>query len=181
MDYLAQLVDDYNAGKVDLDNTLNRLEFLDWKENKSPLPNDYVKTPLDPADILVERERSKNLVSALRHLKETLSARDWRILVLTSKGWTQEKIAEKVGLSQRSVSRRLTVNIRSQCSGLDEYLRRPAPVYEAGGARVKIAYPSDAAMKNQRNCRMPEYLAESFGKTCVKCCFCETCRRKRDN
>ena len=86
IDYLRQLVEDYNAGRVTLGDTLNRLEFLDWSENKKPLPDDYTKVPRDPADVLVEKEREKALENALVELRERLSDDNWTVIVMITQG-----------------------------------------------------------------------------------------------
>ena len=177
VDYLRQLVEDYNAGRVTLGDTLNRLEFLDWSENKKPLPDDYAKVPRDPADILVAKERQEALQGFLVKFRERLSDDNWRVIVMVSQGLTYEEIGKRLGISQPAVSKRLKT-IRKYAEGLDELLRQDSPVYEAGSPVIKVAYPMDAAMGNQRKCRVPEYLAESFGddKTC--CCYCEKCKYK---
>ena len=177
VDYLRQLVEDYNAGLVTLGDTLNRLEFLDWSENKKPLPEDYAKVPRDPADILVEQEREEALQEALVALRDRLSEDNWEVLVMVTKGMTYDEIGERMGITHQAVSKRLNT-IRKYAEGLDELLRSDPPIYEAGSPTVKVAYPMDAAMKNQRKCKMPEYLAETFkdDKTC--CCYCEKCKRK---
>lgn len=180
IDYLRQLVEDYNAGKVTLGDTLSRLEFLDWTENKKPLPEDYRRAPRDPADILVEEERSNALESYLVKLKEELSEQNWTIVVMISKGYTQEEIGKKIGISQPAVIKHLAT-IRKYSNGMQELLRRDPSKLEAGGPVVKVAYPMDAAMKNLRKCRMPEYFAETFGDTCTHCTMCENCRRKVAN
>ncbi|BAL85145.1 hypothetical protein SELR_pSRC300720 (plasmid) [Selenomonas ruminantium subsp. lactilytica TAM6421] len=177
VDYLRQLVEDYNAGRVTLGDTLNRLEFLDWSENKKPLPEDYMKVPRDPADVLVEHEREKGLEDALVELRKRLSEDNWNIIVMISKGLTYEEIGKHLGISQQAVSKHLKT-IRKYAEGLDELLRRDSPVYEAGSPVVKVAYPMDAAMKNQRKCRIPAYLEEAFGDNETCCCYCEKCKYK---
>ena len=177
IDYLRQLVEDYNAGRVTLGDTLNRLEFLDWSENKKPLPDDYAKVPRDPADVLAEKEREEALENALIELRERLSDDNWTVIVMITQGKTYDEIGERLGISHQAVSKRLNT-IRKYAEGLDELLRRDPPVYEAGSPVVKVAYPMDAAMNNQRKCRVPEYLAAAFDddKTC--CCYCEKCKYK---
>lgn len=180
VDYLRQLVEDYNDGKVTLGDTLNRLEFLDWAENKKPLPEDYVKVPRNPADILVEEERAEALRKALIDLKDRLTEENWKVLVMVSQGKTTREIGEIMGICHQSVSDRLKT-IRRYAEGLQEFLHRDSPIYEAGSPVVKVAYPMDAAMKNLRRCRMPDYLSECFGDTNTRCTMCENCRRKVDN
>lgn len=180
VDYLRQLVEDFNDGKVTLGDTLNRLEFLDWAENKKPLPEDYIKVPRNPVDVLIEEERAEALRKALVDLKDRLSEDNWKVIVLVSKGWTEERIGKSLGISQQAVSKRLDT-IRRYAEGLQEFLHRDSPIYEAGSPVVKVAYPMDAAMKNLRRCRMPDYLSECFGDTNTRCTMCENCRRKTDN
>ncbi len=180
VDYLRQLVEDYNAGKVTLGDTMNRLEFLAWAEDKKPLPQDYIREPRDPADILVERERSKTLEKYLVDLKERLSPENWKIVVMVSKGFTYEQIGEELGISRQAVAKHL-LTVRRHAEGMQELLRRDPSKLEAGHAMVKVAYPMDAAMRFLSRCQMPEYLSESFGDTCTKCSMCENCRRKVAN
>ena len=181
VDNLRQLVDDYNAGRVTLGDTMNRLSFQAWAEDKKPLPEDYRRAPRDPADILIERERSEALEDYLVKLKEELSEKNWQIVVMVSKGFTQEEIGEKLGITQQMVSKRLANTIRKYAEGMQELLRRGPPMLEAGGAVVKVAYPMDAAMKNLRKCSMPEYFTKCFGDTNTRCTMCENCRRKVAN
>lgn len=180
IDYLAQLVDDYTDGVVDLEGTLNRLQFLDWAENKKPLPEDYQRTPRDPADILVENERTEELQRAVVELREELSPVNWQILVLIANGCSMERIGKKLGITHQAVSKRLGT-IRRAASGLREYLKQDPPIYEAGSPKVKVTYPMDAARNNHRHCEIPAYLAECFGDTKTLCCYCERCTRKSEN
>ena len=106
MDYLKQLIDDYNDGLVDLTNTLNRLDFLDWKENSKPMPEDYAKLPRDPLDIIVEAERHDELTAALKELRMHLSSDNWEILVMIADGRTQEEIGERFGISHQAIGKR---------------------------------------------------------------------------
>lgn len=179
-DYLRQLVEDYNAGRVTLGDTLNRLEFLAWSEDKKPMPEDYMKAPRDPADILVENERSEALQGFLVKLKERLSEQNWTILVYISQGLTYTEIGERLGISQQAISKHIGT-IRKYAEGMQEFLHRDSPILEAGGPVVKVAYPMDAAMRFLSRCQMPEYLKDSFRDTCTKCCLCENCRRKAVN
>ncbi len=177
VDYLRQLVEDFTAGRVTLGDTLNRLEFLDWSENKKPLPEDYAKIPRDPADIMVEKEREVALQKALVRLREQLSEDNWNVIVMVTKGMTYDEIGERMGITHQAVSKRLNT-IRKYAEGLDVLLRADSPIYEAGSPVVKVAYPMDAAMKNRRKCRVPEYLAETFRDDKTVCCYCEKCKWK---
>ena len=178
VDYLRQLVEDFTAGRVTLGDTLNRLEFLDWSENKKPLPEDYAKIPRDPADILVEKEREDALQKALVSLREQLSEDNWKVIVMVTKGMTYDEIGERMGITHQAVSKRLNT-IRKYAEGLDVLLRADSPIYEAGSPVVKVAYPMDAAMKFQRKCKIPEYLAERFRDDKTVCSYCEKCKRKQ--
>ncbi|SFB10384.1 RNA polymerase sigma factor [Selenomonas ruminantium] len=180
IDYLRQLVDDYNAGRVTLGDTLNRLNFLAWAEDKKPLPEDYMKIPRDPAEILIEEERAIALREHLVNLRNKLSKENWKVLVMVVRGKTYAEIGDALGISHQAVSKRL-LTIRKYAEGLQEFLRRDSPIYEAGTPMVKVCYPMDAAMKNLRKCRMPEYMAECFDDTNTRCCYCEKCRRNKDN
>lgn len=182
-DYLKQLVDDYNDGIVDLTDTLNRLEFLDWKENKKPMPEDYAKVPLDPLDIIIEQERQEQLNDALAYLKAELSPQNWSIVVMIAEGKNYNEIGAALGITHQAVSKHMDT-IRKSAGGLDVLLRKEPPRYEAGTPKVKVTYPSDAAMRGKR-CEMPEYLqgcfpdSNRYGNTI--CCYCEKCKRKTAN
>ena len=180
MDFLKQLIDDYNAGRVDLGQTLNRLEFDMWKKDKAPIPEDYMKVPLDPLDIMLEKERTMQLEDMLDYLKKELDSTNWKILVKVARGERQEDIAADLGISQSRVSRRLQT-IRKHSEGLDELLRKMSPVYTADSPKIKIRYPMDAAQENRKHCEIPEYLAECFGDDFTRCCLCDNCKRKRAN
>lgn len=180
VDYLRQLVEDFNAGRVTLGDTLNRLEFMAWAEDKKPLPEDYMRVPRDPAEVLIEEERAAALREALVNLREKLSEDNWNVLVMVSRGKTYEEIGESMGITHQAVSKRLTT-IRKYAEGLQAFLRKDSPIYEAGSPVVKVCYPMDAAMKNLRKCRMPEYMAKCFGDSNTRCSYCEKCRRTKDN
>ena len=179
-DYLKQLIDDYNDGIVDLSNTLNRLDFLDWKENSKPLPEDYAKLPRDPLDIIIEAERHDELVAAMRRLREELSPDNWEILVMIADGKTQEQIGERFGISHQAIGKRIGT-IRRYAEGIYEALHQQPIEYEAGSPTVKVEYPMDAMKKNGTHCRIPEYLDERFPDCNVLCCLCNKCQRKSMN
>lgn len=179
-DYLKQLIDDYNDGIVDLSNTLNRLDFLDWKENSKPLPEDYAKLPRDPLDIIIEAERHDELMTALRRLREELSPDNWEILVMIADGKTQEKIGERFGISHQAIGKRIGT-IRRYAESIYEALHQQPVEYEAGSPTVKVEYPMDAMKKNGTHCRIPEYLDERFPDSNVLCCLCNKCQRKSMN
>ena len=179
-DYLKQLIDDYNDGIVDLSNTLNRLDFLDWKENSKPLPEDYAKLPRDPLDIIIEAERHDELMTALRQLREELSPDNWEILVMIADGKTQEKIGERFGISHQAIGKRIGT-IRRYAESIYEALHQQPVEYEAGSPTVKVEYPMDAMKKNGTHCRIPEYLDERFPDSNVLCCLCNKCQRKSMN
>lgn len=179
-DYLKQLIDDYNDGIVDLSNTLNRLDFLDWKENSKPLPEDYAKLPRDPLDIIIEAERHDELMTALRRLREELSPDNWEILVMIADGKTQEKIGERFGISHQAIGKRIGT-IRRYAESIYEALHQQPVEYEAGSPTMKVEYPMDAMKKNGTHCRIPEYLDERFPDSNVLCCLCNKCQRKSMN
>lgn len=179
-DYLKQLIEDYNDGLVDLPNTLNRLDFLAWKEDSQPIPQDYARMPRDPLEMLVEAERQEHLMEALRGLRERLSPENWNILVMIANGRTYEQIGREYGITHQAVSKRLGT-IRRAAAGLDVFLRKePRPCF-AGAAGSKVNYPMDAEMKNGKRCRIPEYLDECFPDDDVVCCFCNRCARRGAN
>ena len=180
VDYLRQLVEDFNGGRVTLGDTLNRLEFMAWAEDRKPLPEDYMRIPRDPAEVLVEEERAAALQKALADLRQRLSQDNWRVLVMVARGRTYVEIGEVLGITHQAVSKRLDT-IRKYADGLQEVLHREPPLYEAGSPVVKVAYPMDAAMRNMRKCRMPEYLEVCFGDGDTRCCFCEKCKRGSRN
>jgi hypothetical protein len=176
-DYLRQLVEDYDSGRVDLKSTLNRLEFLDWSENKRPLPEDYIKAPRDPLNIFLEKERMTMLRAALTNLRERVSTDTWQVLVFVCKGYTHERIGTIMGISRQAVEKRLQT-IRRNAPNLYDLLHKIEIEYEASKIKLRTGYPMDSA-KGTSKCRMPEYLAERFGddKTC--CLLCENCKRRK--
>lgn len=175
VDYLRQLVEDFDNGTVDLEGTLNRLEFLDWSENKKVLPQDYIKVPRDPLSIFLEHERSEQLQDALLVLKDVLSADNWKILVWVSKGLSYEAIGRKLGISRQAVYGHLET-IRRHAPNLNNLLRKDTPIYEADHTKVHIGYPVERAMTGK--CTVPEYLDERFKDCSTICCYCENCKCK---
>lgn len=174
-DYLRQLVEDYDSGRVDLSSTLNRLEFLDWSENKRPLPEDYVKTPRDPLYIFLEKERVSQLQTALYNLRQRISEENWQILVYICKGWTHERIGIKMGITRQAVEKRLST-IRRCSPNLYDLLHSVSPEYEASKVKLKTGYPMDSA-KGTRKCRIPEYLESCFKDNETCCLLCDKCKR----
>lgn len=179
-DYLKQLIDDYNDGVVDLSDTLRRLDFLAWKEDSKPIPEDYARMPREPLEQLIESERQQELMTAMRRLREVLSPDNWQIVVMIADGKTYEQIGETFGISHQAISKRLGT-IRRAAEGFDEFLRKEPPQYFAGTSESKINYPMDAMKKNGKRCRIPEYLADRFKDKHVLCCLCNACHRKSAN
>ena len=106
-DKLAEFIDDYNCGRVSLEDTMRRLDFDRWKQDKIPLPQDYMELPRDPLDIVLEKERVSTLVEKIKWIKQNVSDELWQIFVMVGRGFTQEKIANALNVSQPTISRRL--------------------------------------------------------------------------
>lgn len=130
-DKLAEFIDDYNCGRVSLEDTMRRLEFDKWKQDKSPLPQDYMELPLDPLDIVLEKERVSTLIKTVRWIKQNVSDELWQIFVMVARGFTQEKIADSLNISQPTVSRRLLTLRRLTDGNLHELLYRLERQYTA--------------------------------------------------
>lgn len=137
-DKLAEFIDDYNHGRVTIEDTFRRLDFDRWKQDKMPLPQDYMELPRDPLDIVLEKERVSTLISTIKWLKQNISDELWRIFVMVARGYTQERIANALNISQPTVSRRLQT-LRALTEGnLHELLYRAEKQYTAVHPRQSI-------------------------------------------
>ena len=130
-DKLAEFIDDYNRGRVTIEDTFRRLDFERWKEDKAPLPQDYIELPQDPLDIVLEKERVSTLMATVKWLKQNISDELWRIFCMAARGFTQEKMGRILNISQPTVSRRLQT-LRTLTEGnLHELLYRLEKQYTA--------------------------------------------------
>lgn len=130
-DKLAEFIDDYNCGRVSLEDTMRRLEFDRWKQDKAPLPQDYMELPLDPLDIVLEKERISTLIETIQWIKRNVSEELWQIFVMVARGFTQEKIANALNISQPTVNRRLHTLRKLTDGRLHELLYRLERQYTA--------------------------------------------------
>ena len=181
-DTLEQFLDDYNAGRIDINDLQRRINYMDWSQNKpSAMPMDYIESSEEPCEVLVNQEKSNDLAMALRELKATLSDDDWQMLLMTAKGYTQEEIARKLHYTRSSVIRHLQ-RIAKVKPELRTLLKKDSPVYFADTPKDKLRYPMDVARNvtdpdGKVRCHLPEYLhtqgCDSF------CTYCKTCKRKQ--
>lgn len=137
-DKLAEFIDDYNCGRVSLEDTMRRLEFDRWKQDKTPMPQDYLELPCDPLDIVLEKERVSTLIDTIRWLKQNVSDELWRIFVMVSRGFTQDRIADSLNISQPTVSRRLCTLRELTDGNLHELLYKAERKYTAAHPKSQI-------------------------------------------
>ena len=169
---------------------------------------------LNALDVLVEQERRSEMVDFLRTVvllrlpngKLCLDRRDRRILYMYIIGFPQRTIADKVGMSQPSILKRIKIIPKKilMCQGghlvnWKEFLEPPSSETEASAPEIMIRWNIDSAMKSWKTsiwglsdkkrvwktvecCRIPEYLQGSFRKTKVLCGQCGIkCTRKKVN
>ena len=96
-DAIEQFLDDYNAGRIDVNDLQRRINYMDWSQNKpAAMPMDYIESSEEPCETLVNREKSNDLAIALHDLKMNLSDDDWDMFLMTANGYTQNEIANKL-------------------------------------------------------------------------------------
>ena len=175
-DMLQQFLSDYDEGKI-TDTTLQRrLDFDMWKKDKLLLPVDYMNMPLEPSEIVEEKERQGKLLRAMAVLRSRLSASDWKIVVMVSQGQSQEAIGKAMEMTQGNVSKRLkAIASRAKTINLEELLRRPVKLQYARQPQVKLTYPVDYERK-KKPCGIRKYLkdcgCESACTLCARRCKC---------
>lgn len=147
-DKLAEFIDDYNCGRVTVEDTFRRLDFERWKEDRAPLPQDYIELPRDPLDIVLEKERVSTLIETIKWLKQNISDELWRIFCMVARGYTQERMAKALNISQPTVSRRLQT-LRALTEGnLHELLYRIEKQYTAVHPRQSVQKHDDEDMSH---------------------------------
>lgn len=140
-DKLAEFIDDYNRGRVTIEDTFRRLDFERWKEDKAPLPQDYIELPVDPLDIVLEKERVSTLIMRIKWLKQNISDELWQIFCMVARGFTQERMAKILNISQPTVSRRLQTLRTVTGEDFHELLYRLEKQYTAVHPRSAILKP----------------------------------------
>lgn len=192
MDTLKQFIEDYNDGIISVYDLQRRLDFDDWvtSRQQKPISIDYIQLPLNPLDIILEKERLNNIKDVLLKLKKVLTDSQWKIMVLLSQGKTQKDIAEELEVTQPNISQKI-YKIRKKISALGinlkEMLEKPSPTYEASSPKIMIRYPMDFARRKivdgKIKCCLPEYIKYDCGFDNTVCCCCdrEKCTRKLSN
>lgn len=180
-DTIRQFLDDYNSGRIDVNDLQRRINYMDWSQNKpAAMPTDYLEPSEEPCETLINREHSNELAEALRDLKTNLPEDDWKMFVMTAQGYTQERIAEEVHCTRSSLIRHLQ-RIAKVKPELRTLLKKEPRIYLADTPKDKLRYPMDIA-KNTTDpdgrvrCHVPEYL-HTQGCDSV-CTLCQNCTRK---
>lgn len=107
-DKLEQFLDDYDKGRISIDELQRRIDYIDWSQSRPmTVPNDYMETPRDPVDVLIAKEEHNTLVIVLQNLRASLPEDDWQMFVMTAKGMTQNQIANALGYTRSAVIRHL--------------------------------------------------------------------------
>ena len=174
IDYLKQIIDDVNDGIISIETAQSRLNFDMSQRDNAPHIEDYMEMPRDPLDIIVAAERKAKLDDALGYLKEVLKRDDWNMLVLVSKGYTDDALAEYFEITKNGVAYRLK-RIREYADGIQSLLREEPRQYTATTPKIKVRYPMDAA-KAKKPCGIPQYLDEA-GVPSV-CTLCDRCHAR---
>ena len=173
-DFLAETIADLNDGIITLAAAQSRLNFDMSQRDNAPHIEDYMEMPRDPLDIIVAAERKEKLDDALVYLKEVLERDDWNMLVLVSKGYTDDALAEYFEITKNGVAYRLE-RIREYADGIQSLLREEPRQYTATTPKIKVRYPMDAA-KAKKPCGIPQYLDEA-GVPSV-CTLCDRCHAR---
>ena len=174
-DTIRQFIDDYNEGRIDVNDLQRRINYMDWSQNKpAAMPIDYLESSEEPCEIIANRERSDELAEALRDLKTNLPEDDWKMFVMTAQGYTQEQIAEKLHCTRCSLMRHMQ-KIATVKPELRTLLKKYTPMYFADTPKDKMRYPMDIA-KNTTDpdgrvrCHVPEYLrTQGCDSYCTLC------------
>jgi hypothetical protein len=185
VDYLEQIIADMNSGAVDLAHTQARLDFDMAKRDKPMKLTDYAPIPSDPLDGIIATEHRNALADALEYLCEVLCDEDKRAWAMVAHGYTDEDIADALGISLSTLRYRYE-RIREYADGIQGLLRKDSPEYYASSPKVKVRYPMDAARHHgigghqgkkrwvtSERCVLPEYFKECFGDDATICTLCE--------
>jgi hypothetical protein len=121
MNRLAQLIDAYNQGFVDLDWLKQELEFQDWQEKaeqgrkqnslakviqKNMYNSYHTLYNESPEDIVLEMERQEEICKSLNTIREILGDRDYSILMCYAVQRMKHKtICRKYNLDRSTVTK----------------------------------------------------------------------------
>lgn len=123
-DMLAQFMDDYESGRITIEDLQRRLAFDQWKNDKPIRLIDYVPNRRCPEDTIIAREDYEELYEGLVLLRNRVSVGTWKILYMTAYGYTQKTIGEALGITQPTVSKRIDkVFPIAKELGIDKLLR----------------------------------------------------------
>ena len=209
MSKLKELLQDYHNGYLTTHALSRKLLAMDKRDETYGRTGDsrirgklkdYLRQPMDPLDILVERESQAELLEVINEIAKELPQELLDVLFYgVIMGYTHDALCERLGVSSATIYRwydRLHGELQKYRQELSELLERPESTLEAKAPRDFIRYASgfykefyDGQVNRQGNyvthCRIERYLDEAFGddKTC--CGMCEKCSnvtmRKRGN
>lgn len=181
-DAIEQFLDDYNAGRIDVNDLQRRINYMDWSQNRSNvMPMDYVESGEEPCNTLVNQEKKAELMKVLCDLKANLSDDDWQMFLMTARGFTQEQIARTLHYTRSSVIRHMQ-RISKIKPELRTLLKKDSPMLFATMPKDKLRYPMDVARNitdpdGKVRCHLPEYLKS---QDCASfCTYCQNCKRKQ--
>ncbi|EGO65610.1 sigma-70 family RNA polymerase sigma factor [Acetonema longum] len=150
-----------------------------------------------PEEILLEKERQQEIIDLLLYIRAVIGAKEFQMLWLyVVDGLTQQQIAAKFHTHQQKISRilkKILEKVQKKCVktpeicaviwGEQSFCSPISP--EAGHPKRKIDYPYEFLQAvnagghwrsgkyiSRKVCRVPEYLAESFGDSQTKCPLC---------
>lgn len=199
MSKLKELLQDYHNGYLSTHMLSRRLIAMGKHDENCGFKRDsrirgklkdYLRQPMDPLDILVERESQAELLEIINEIAKELPQELLDVLFYgVIMGYTHDALCERLGVSSATIYRwydRLHEELQKYRQKLSELLERPESTLEAKAPRDFIRYASgfykefyDGQVNRQGNyvthCRIERYLDEAFGdqKTC--CGMCEKC------
>ena len=207
---LKELMQDYERGVLSDRSLSRKLMTMDILEQRNGTHDDkrlrtklkdYLRQPMDPLDILVERESQQRLIKVIARItKEIPHGLTGVLFYGIIMGESNKTLCERLGVSMGTIYRRydeLHTELSKYREELSDLLEKPESTLEATAPRDFIRYPSgffkefyDGRVNREGNyithCRIERYLDESFGdqKTC--CGMCEKCknvimRRRSEN
>jgi len=122
-----------NSKKISKKHTIQRLKFLDWREEVdqkrteailvNKIIDDYINEYADsPEDLVIEAERIQEIQNLFNEIKEFLSPEEFDIIYKYAVlGYSQEKIAELYNTYKMDISRKCET-ITQKCY---KYLKNP--------------------------------------------------------
>lgn len=220
MDRLQILIDQYNQNIIPLERLESELEFNYWQVDteqgrkrtalisrlKSNIYNESVSyEDKTPEEIVLEKERHAEILSMLKLVREIIGDKYYKILCLYAVNkWTQQRIAEHVGLTQQrvySILRQIPIKIASVCKDYPEFyslinknsLLPLSSLLEASSPE-SIGYPFEFLQNvsvggswstnrrgkktyiSHKSCLLPQYFKDSFHNDNVVCTLCTKCK-----